>query len=290
MHRIKKPQYWFIPAVIAIGALIIFLREPSIFLHYQFWGEDGKYWYAEAYNHNKITTLFWAYAGSLQFSMRLVGSLSTLLPFGSVPLFFAIVAAIFQLLPAVLLATKRFSKAFGSLWISFIVAAFYLLIPNSFEVNANLTNMGWHLALLAFMVLVMEDKNGKWKYFDYAILILAGLTGPFSIILLPIAYYFWRRKKTNIAHFSIVAIAALAQVIAYLVSGGGSRLSERLGSSPVRLLTIIGGRIFTGLVLGMKTIGSGASPDLLVSHSYRFALLGLIILLLIAYMAWKGQD
>src|SRR5581483_4845171 len=124
MTRSRLEKFLPLAAIIIVSCLIIFLRETSIFLHPQFWGEDGKYWYGQAYSHGPLLTLFWSYAGSLQLAMRLVGSISTFLPFTIVPLFFALIAAVTQALPAILLMTPRYRQIFGSLKISLLLALF----------------------------------------------------------------------------------------------------------------------------------------------------------------------
>lgn len=283
MGHFKPAKLWPIILVAFISGIIVFLREPSIFIHPQFWGEDGKYWYGQAYNHGPLLTLFWPYAGSLQFMMRLVGSISTFLPFAIAPLLFTITAATVQILPAVLLFTKRFQKPFGSLKVSSLVALFYLLIPNSFEVNANLTNVNWHLALLALMVIIVPRTSKRWRYFDYPVLVVSGLTGPFVVFLLPIAYYFQRNKKTVTTYVYILATCAGAQAVAYLLTHGGSRLSRALGASPETLLSIVGGRIVSSMFLGMNT-----ASGLIATHHHIFVVLGSLTLLFLAYVLWKG--
>ena len=283
MVHSKAAQYWPIILAAIVSGFIIFLREPNIFLHAQFWGEDGKYWYGQAYNHGPLLTLFWPYAGSLQFMMRLTGSLSTFLPFTIVPLFFAAIAAVVQALPAVLMVTKRFRQPFGSLKTSLLVAAFYLLIPNSFEVHANLTNVNWHLALLALMVIVVPRTSKQWRYFDYPVLVISGLTGPFAVFLLPIAYYFWKIKKTDLSYVRILVAIILVQAAAYLLSHGGSRISRALDANPMTLLSIVGGRIATALFVGMNS-----ASNLIATHHHAFSALGAWTIIFLGYVLWKA--
>lgn len=283
MGHSKPARFWPIILAVLVSSLIIYFREPSIFLHPQFWGEDGKYWYGQAYNHGPLLTLLWPYAGSLQLMMRLTGSLSMLLPFTIVPLFFVAVAAIVQTLPAVLLVTKRFQKPFGSLRVSLLVAFFYLLIPNSFEVHANLTNINWHLALLALMVVIVPPTSKKWRYFDYPILIISGLTGPFAVFLAPIAYYLWRVKKISRPYVLIPTLAVVVQAVAYLLSHGGSRLSRALAADPVTLLSIIGDRVTTALFMGMTT-----ASNLVATHHHIFSALGALTIFFVCYVLWKA--
>ena len=50
-----KPP-WLI-ASFAIALLLIFLRDPSLFTRPQFWAEDGKVWFAQAYSQGWLYSL-----------------------------------------------------------------------------------------------------------------------------------------------------------------------------------------------------------------------------------------
>src|SRR5688572_11483369 len=107
---LRKHHWLILAALFVFGVAIVFSRNPDAFLHPQFWAEDGKYWYGDAYNEGGLHSLFMPYAGSLQLMTRFMGSLSLLLPLEVVPLFFMLVAVTIQILPVVLINTRRFAK------------------------------------------------------------------------------------------------------------------------------------------------------------------------------------
>ena len=90
-----------------------------------------------------------------------MADLGLLVPLGRLPLLFVLVAVPVQVMPAALVASRRFATLVPSFSVRLLLALTYLLIPNSAEVNSNLTNAQWHLALLAFMV-VVADEEGRW--------------------------------------------------------------------------------------------------------------------------------
>lgn len=248
----------------AIGLLILFLRRPDALTTPQFWGEDGRFWYADAYNDGSLSSLFLPYAGSLQLAMRLVASVVVHGPFRYAPLMFALSAVVIKLLPALLLNTKRFSRLIPNVRVRLLIIFFYLLIPSSFEVHANLTNINWHLTLLAFMVVVAKPSRAwLWRSFDFAVIIISGLTGPFSIILSLVALWkhrFRRDFQSKPTLYALVVCACI-QIFVLIFGPDNSRLAQPLEPSLSLLLKIIGSRIGTSTIIGSNLAGRLIAPE-----------------------------
>jgi hypothetical protein len=89
----------------------------------------------------------------------------------------------------------------------------YLALPNAFEIHANTTNIQWHLALLALLVLLSQAQAAKaWRYFDYAVLSFALVDGPLGILLIPVAaVLLWLRRdsRTVASLWVMIPFAAL---------------------------------------------------------------------------------
>ncbi len=114
-----------------------------------------------------------------------------------VPLLFMAVALAVQALPAAFLASKRYAHLMPDYRIRLLVATAYLVVPNSWEINVNLTDAQWHLGLLAVLVVLAVPSTGGWRIFDVAVIVLSGLTGPFGIsVVVVAAIYYYRRRKT----------------------------------------------------------------------------------------------
>jgi hypothetical protein len=117
-----------------------------------------------------------------------------------------------------------------------------------------LTNAQWHLALLACLVMVAEPSRGVgWRIFDRIALVLAGLTGPFCLVLAPIAVVVWsrRRDQRRLITAAILSFCAVMQTIVLLFNAG-TRSRAELGASPALLIKILSRHVFLGPIEGMR--------------------------------------
>jgi len=155
-------------AIFLIAFLLLFARRPDAILHAQFYAEDGAYFYSDAYQFG-WRCLLMPYGGYLSTLLRLIGLLAQLVPFGLAPLVMNLCAIAIQILPVNLFLSARFKAI--SYNVRLFASLLYLAIPNAFEIHANTTNIQWHLALLALLVLLSQAEAAKaWRYFDYAVL------------------------------------------------------------------------------------------------------------------------
>ena len=178
------------------AALIVISRRSDTILHANFWAEDGWRWYPDAYEFG-WRALLRPWSGYLQTISRLVAWLVQPWPLDWVPTLFAVVAVAVQVGAAVFLVSDRMEIAWPRRGARVLFALIYLLLPNSFEVYANLTNVQWHLAFFAFLVLASSPPSG-WPahVFDTIVLVLAGLSGPFCLFLAPMAFWrAWRERS-----------------------------------------------------------------------------------------------
>lgn len=234
---------------------ILFLRRPDALLNAQFWAEDGKIWFGEAYSSGLIESIFKIYAGSFQTMMRITGVVSLIVPFRLVPLFFTMVALTIKVLPLLLIHSRRFAVIFNSKKLLWSITFVYLLLANSAETHLNLTNIGWHLSLVGFLIIIAPTiKNWSWGILDKILLTTSVLTGPFSLFLLPIAFLVARNKKSKstIINLAIVSVGALIQLIILFLNGMKERgtTTDSLGASPELFVELIGRRVFATSLFG----------------------------------------
>lgn len=172
--------------MLVAGAALVVSRRPDAVSNPQFWAEDGKFWFADAYNLG-LGALVKSYEGYLLTLPRLVAAPLTGLTLSQAALVFNLVGLTAQVAPAAFFISRRFEHVAPRVWVRGLMALAYLLIP-SFELNVTLTNAQWHLAILAIMVLIAQPPRSAVAHgFDAAILVLSGLTGPFAAVLLPAA-------------------------------------------------------------------------------------------------------
>ena len=239
--------------VVVASALIVFSRRPDAFIHPQFWAEDGKYWFATAYNHGGVAELFQPHTGYLQFLSRSTAMVSMLFPVSWAPGIFVAVAVAVQVAPAAFLVSERCSSLIASRTLRLFLASLYVAIPNSFEVDANLTNAQWHLALLALLVVVAKPpRTAPARVADVGIVALSGLTGPFCILLFPVACVFLalRRRPWTAVLVGAVGVTGLAQLVMLFTSPRGS--PGALGASISGFFTIVGRQVFLGAIVGQS--------------------------------------
>lgn len=234
--------------------LIIFSRRPDAITNAQFFAEDGQRWYADAYRFGLRSVLIPDEAGGyLHTAPRLAALLSLSVPFSRAPLVMNFCAILVQVLPIIVLVSARFSSI--ALWKRLLASFLYLGLPNSFGTNANATNMQWHLALLACLVLLGTSTNDrKWKVFEVTVLVLMSVESPMGILFLPFAWAVWwmRRNRWAATLCAVTAPGAVLQTIVVLTSH--SRQAAVNGASVARLLSIVGRQVFLAPLVGTKSV------------------------------------
>lgn len=233
--------------------LIVFSRRPDAVLNAQFWAEDGKFWYADAY-HFGLHSLFMPEAGYLHILPRFVAYFSVLFPLGFAPLVMNVCAMVVQILPANLFLSSRFAAIpFGTRLLGALV---YLTLPNSFEIHANSTNIQWHLALAACLILFgepVEERPWLTKTFDCVVLAIVALDSPLGIFLIPVAaLLWWRRRDARFTwSFWMLIPGSVLQILVAVLSH--SRRIAPNGATMAKLTGILGGQIFLSSLLGLRT-------------------------------------
>ena len=242
-------------AVFALVLLALFTRRPALFLHAQFYAEDGRAWFAQAYNSGWRHSLTLPEGGYLNTLQRLVAGFALLVPFRWAPLLMAVAGLLIQALPVPVLLSAR-CRSWGTLPLRCVFAAIYVVLPNSLEVHVLLTNAQWHLALLLALIAFAEPPAGWWgRLFDVCLFAIGSVSGPFCIVLLPLMLiYGWMRKDS----WSIV-LAGLAAPGALLQLGliaTHARSTTALGATPLLFLRLLGGHVFTASMLGSSGLAS----------------------------------
>lgn len=277
--------------ILIVSALlaIIFLRRPDALLHPQFWAEDGRVWYANAYNFGGFRSLFLTQDGYFQTFSRLVAALAQAFPLWRGPLVFNLAAILVQLLPALFIISSRFKNLIPSFYARVAIALLYLLIPNSAEISGNLTNSQWFLALLACLVILANEGTALfWNIFDAAVLLLSGLSGPFSILLAPVAFLKWlaARTKKSFWNLLIVFATACAQLAGLLLLSRVHRVSSLPIVSLPLGLKILGKQVVLGLLLGKN--GTTWTFQNIPWHMGLLVVAIMLSLMLLAYASFKS--
>jgi hypothetical protein len=238
---------------IALSAVAVAWRRPDAFLLPQFWAEDA-IWYPSAYS-NGIGSIFSPAAGYLLIFPRLVSVLAVQLPLVAGPALFNLAGLIVEVAPVPFLLSRRFDRLIPSLAVRILLCALYVALPNSSDLDVNLTNTQWHLALLAFLVLAAEPPGSRIEWtVDIVALVLTSLTGPFALLLLPVAgvIAIRHRSRKDLVVLGILAVGAVAQLAVIATIGAPQRHFAPVGWQPLLELRVLAGQVLVGATLGLN--------------------------------------
>jgi len=245
-------------AVLALCAAVLALRRAQAVSVPQFWAEDG-YFFERAYELGGRAFLE-PFAGYLHTMMRVIAQFAVLVDPARAPaLFVACSAAVTLYVAARTLSPRCPLPKLGG-----FCALAVVLVPDTYEVFLTVVNLQWVIGAGMVLLLVSADPRGArpWAH-DLVAAAATGLTGPFSIVLLPaFAWRAWsRRTRASIALAAVVAACALAQ--GFLVLTGpaigagapGATVAWRL------LLPAIGRRVGASVLMG--SLASPATDQVL---------------------------
>jgi hypothetical protein len=265
---IYRPQryFWTTWLGLALAALLLFSRCPSRLLRPELWAEDGARWLQPAYSLG-FQSLEVPLAGYLQTLSRVSAQFALQLPLTEAPLIFALIAFVVQLVPVALLLFRRGEVLVPSLSARLLIVLYYIGIPNSSEVYVNLTNAMWHLALVAFLLVILpKPQTMAGTAMDVILLVLAGLSGPFVLFIAPISWWHaveHRRHaegRKRLMYATVLTVCAIVQGV--LVSQTSGAREAHLGATLDRLVHILSDQIFLGGVIG------GGNVTSLLTHSW----------------------
>lgn len=252
----RLDQTWFRLLLLAVAAALTFARVPSRLLRPELYAEDGSFWLQDAYLRG-VSSLLLPHTGYLQILSRLCGLLFLVLPMTQAPLLFAVVAFAVQLAPVALLLSARGAGLLPSLPARLMLVAYYVGEPNSSEVQINVTNAMWHLAVAGFLIIVLPKPRRAWAVAaDLAALVLSGLSGPFALLLAPVAGWRvlqdWLRERRlarlDLIYAAAIGACAVIQAGCLLVDAGTQRITN-LGASSLGLCRILVARVFIGGII-----------------------------------------
>lgn len=240
-------------AVALLIATLVVSRRPDAVINPQFWAEDAL-WYQDAFDHGARALLL-PWTGYFQTYSRATAALSLGLDLRVAPLLFSLAAILVQTLIPLLVLSSRFAGTMPDFRVRVLAALLLVGLPNAFEVQSTLTNTQTNLAILALLIVIADPPRTRaCRIADVALVILAGVSGPTSVLLQPLAVLVWwqRRERWSLVMAAVLLLPASAQLFAYLTTGATARFSTPLGASPLLLLEIVGGQIFVAGTVGAR--------------------------------------
>ena len=246
---LSKINGFYLQAIAFVVAfLLVFSRRPDAILNAQFYAEDGKAWYLEAYLHG-LHSLFIPHTGYLQTLSRAAALIALLFPLYLAPLVMNLCAIVVQILPVNLFLSTRFSDI--PLKTRLLGCFIYLAIPNSAEVHANITNGQWRLAIAVCMVsLAQPASSWGWRIFDGTLLVFTSISCPFAPLLVPVAAVMWWKRRQKSSAYSLALLVPGALVVGLL---SHQRPMATIGATFSRFAAIFGRQIFLSSLLGKNS-------------------------------------
>lgn len=257
-----------------LGFGLLLDRKPQSFSRPQVWAEDGAVFFQEAYQLG-WHALFERYAGYFHALPRLCGWAAVALWPGYAPEFFTAVFVVVFLWVAWFATSARVGLRHGVLLVVLIV-----LPPVEGEVFLNLTNVQWMLAWLPLLVLVAAPAHSSLQRFhDLWAVILAGLSGLFSIFFLPlfILKVSFERTVWSVILLSINFICGLIQVSGFGTAQRAAAVANPVYSDYWRVL----GRPMYALIFG-------PAAQLMAGFQTLQSAFGVLTVLLLGLGVWLG--
>ena len=173
-------------AVFGVTVALVFARAPDALRAPQFWAEDAVVFWVQQYEQGFPGSLLRPSAGYLHVVPRLIAALADFLPYQMHPAAFVAGAAIVTGWTAATIAGLALPQPLAA---SLGVAAL-LVVPGG-ETLANPTNVQWIMApALPLIAAAASPAGGLARANQFAFVALSGLSGPFSILMIPI--WLWR--------------------------------------------------------------------------------------------------
>ena len=244
-------------AVVFSAAFILLAsHRPDVLTNPQPYVEDGKIFIAGAYNDG-LRCLFHPYAGYLHTFQRIVSLIAVNISILHAPLIMNTVALAVQAGTCAFIATSgRLAGQFPSKASRFVAAALVVAFPYSPELLGMLTDVQWTFPILSLAIICAKPPASSVRSaLDYIGIVILSLTGPFSIMLAPIALL---RARSSMHHTILALLVSLGAVVQFAVVHMTQRNGKPCGLA--YSLFLAGGRVW-------RTPDPGSQGYSLYAHS-----------------------
>lgn len=222
MRLIQLYRNYILLFIILLFSIFLRMGDINFWDGKYLWAEDGNTFLNSAYSLG-VNSIFEPYAGYLHLYPRIVSLISIQFPLNLIPSIFFISWTIAVVFTGFIVFDFIY-KYTKDLYLSFLVPVFILIQPHGGEIFFTLTNAQWFFAVALFIILIDDSHNINKNNFLF--ILFLGLTGPFSILLLPILFlniFIKRDLKENYFKYFIIMLTSIIQIYFLLQS---NRVSE----------------------------------------------------------------
>ncbi len=234
-------------AAAAAAAVLVVLTKPWAVTQPQLWAEDGSVHLLDNETYG-VGALLHPYRGYLHTWPRLIAWLAgRTTDVAHWPLFYSLAALLVAAGIFARLASPRLElPAKPWLILAFVLAA------NAGETFLNLTNLHWLTSFFLLQQVLIAPPRHRWEgAADGVLLVLAGLTGPFVVVFLPLFVWRWWRERSRYALTVLLVAAACATVQGLLVAETGPHFAPQAQPlQPAMLWHVLGLRLVAWPLLG----------------------------------------
>lgn len=176
----NNPRLTWIGAAFGV-VLLLWVRAPDAFATPQFYAEDANVFWI-SWRNLGVASFWTTYSGYLHLYPRLGAALSYPLPYDLHPAAFLVFATVGYAWTAITITTARLPTALG-----LSLALSMMLVPHWGEIWGSLVNVQWIMACaLPVIVSTRRPDQSCARINQTVFVVVAGLTGPFSAIILPL--------------------------------------------------------------------------------------------------------
>lgn len=260
---LARAQRWLWPTL-AAALLLLLLRKPDALLQPYFWAEDAAVFFRQQYLLG-AAALWEPYAGYLHLVPRLLALAAELMgPPAWAPALYHAGAGLVTLGVVALVFDRRVDLPFKPLAALAIVAAPYV----AGEILLNLTNVQWVTAL-GLLLLLMKTSvppaspEPRWRRgLDALLIVLFGLTGPFSVLMAPLFALWVAARPSRDALWRLALLAGTAALQAAFILTAPAASGVTVASTGVftpDAWALLGGVMGTRL-FGGAFVPAGVAP------------------------------
>ncbi len=178
-------KWIYILTIVCVGFIYIFRAKDRILMP-QFVAEDGLSYFQNAYNLPFLQSVILPYRGGFYFIGRLLSELSLNIQFEYAPITFVLFSLIIQVICSCLFLSERFAWIIPNIWYRALFCLIIAAIPASNEVHLRLYNVHWYLAILAFLLVLIEAPRRWYEKSLYVLLwVVIGFSAPQVIVFAP---------------------------------------------------------------------------------------------------------
>ena len=217
-------------AVFGVTIALLFARAPDALRVPQFWAEDAVIFWSQQYERGFLASLLVPSAGYLHIMPRVIAALADWLPYPMHPAAFIAGAAVATGWTAATIAGLALPLPLAAL----LGVAVVLAAPTG-ETFTNPTNVQWIMAPALPLIAATAPPAGRLaRANQLAFVALSGLSGPFSILMIPI--WLWcvvsgaRRDGLALVLTATTVLAGAAQAIVIVGDAGNPGRATRLAA------------------------------------------------------------